>query len=156
MRGVFERPPEDRHRGKDDGPEGTVTDDPQGEEGSEIDNTHAWVIDEDSPAIKIVNPKLVTLLLVSPKVNELAKNKGQDAVALTFVVGQRKKKAKDDRPTTHDPVDHRRTVHESSGGRVLHVLSHFGKQQSREDEFALQNILINFIVDANRNYGAAP
>ena len=35
-----------------------------------------------------------------------------------------------------------------TGGRVLYVLSHFGKQESNEDEYALQNLLINFLVEA--------
>lgn len=33
------------------------------------------------------------------------------------------------------------------GGRVLHVLSHFGKQQDRYGEFALQNLLLNFLLE---------
>ena len=29
------------------------------------------------------------------------------------------------------------------------VLSHFGRQNTRADEFALQNILLNFLLDAH-------
>ena len=35
-------------------------------------------------------------------------------------------------------------------GRVLHVVSHFGRQQNREDEFILTNMLLNFIMEAVR------
>ena len=30
-----------------------------------------------------------------------------------------------------------------------HVLSHFGKQNSEDDEFALQNLMLNFLIEAN-------
>ena len=36
------------------------------------------------------------------------------------------------------------------GGRVLHVMSHFGKQKSKVDEFALQNLILNFIMELNQ------
>ena len=40
------------------------------------------------------------------------------------------------------------------GGRVLHVMSHFGKQQgSSEDTFVLQNMILNFIMESNRQHG---
>jgi hypothetical protein len=31
----------------------------------------------------------------------------------------------------------------------VQVLSHFGKQHSDEDEFSLQNLLLNFLIDSN-------
>ena len=34
-------------------------------------------------------------------------------------------------------------------GVVVQVLSHFGKQHSDEDEFSLQNLLLNFLIDSN-------
>jgi hypothetical protein len=34
-------------------------------------------------------------------------------------------------------------------GVVMAVLSHFGKQGSAEDEVAIQNLLLNFLIDAN-------
>ena len=36
-----------------------------------------------------------------------------------------------------------------SGGRVMYVLSHFGKQKSKKDEYALQNLLLNFLLEAS-------
>ena len=36
------------------------------------------------------------------------------------------------------------------GGRVMHVLSHFGKQQSVADELALRNLLVNFLLECAR------
>ena len=43
-----------------------------------------------------------------------------------------------------------------TGGRVVYVLSHFGKQESTADEHSLQNLLINFLVEANERRGSAP
>ena len=40
-----------------------------------------------------------------------------------------------------------------TGGRVLYVLSHFGKQAATSDEYALQNLLINFLVEASERRG---
>ena len=34
-------------------------------------------------------------------------------------------------------------------GRVLHVVSHFGKQASYQDEATIQNLLVNFLLDGN-------
>ena len=34
-------------------------------------------------------------------------------------------------------------------GVIVQVLSHFGKQHSSEDEFSLQNLLLNFLIDSN-------
>ena len=45
-----------------------------------------------------------------------------------------------------------------TGGRVLYVLSHFGKQKSSEDEYSMQNLLINFLIEAyerRANFGKA-
>ena len=35
-------------------------------------------------------------------------------------------------------------------GRVLHTMSHLGKQSSSEDGAALENLLINFLLEAER------
>lgn len=83
---------------------------------------HFWTIDDESPAIKVVNPKAVTVLLRSQRLIEEAE--GSEAVAITFQPRGPK------------------------GGTVLHVLSHFGKQESQVDEYAMQNLLLNFLLDA--------
>jgi len=66
-----------------------------------------------------VKSKRVEVLIVS---DDLEKEFGNPAVALTFAVKQ---------------------------GRVLHVVSHFGKQNSAHDEATLENILINFLLQVN-------
>ncbi len=40
---------------------------------------------------------------------------------------------------------------EASGGlkgRVIHVLSHFARQHSKEDSFVLQNLALNFLLES--------
>ena len=39
---------------------------------------------------------------------------------------------------------------------VVYVLSHFGKQESTADEHSLQNLLINFLVEANERRAGSP
>ncbi|MBN1419671.1 MAG: hypothetical protein JXP34_12910 [Planctomycetes bacterium] len=89
---------------------------------------HHWKIDEDSPSITINDTRKVLPLMTS----EGLAAKGSSAVALTFRPGG------------------------ASSGSVLHVLSHFGKQKSESDEFALQNILLNFILEAHARAPAPP
>ncbi len=94
-----------------------------------------WKIDKDSPAIKVLG-KDVTVLMTSDKLRKLAA--GDDAVAVTFL------------PVGGPEGASASTTQRQRGGRVLHVLSHFGKQSSPEDEYALQNLLLNFLLEANR------
>ena len=120
---------------------------------------HKWKIDKETRTIKVKDPTAVTVLLTSP---ELAKSAmGDDAVAVTWGVTPTASKggsgnSKKDVSTGPVPEQDRKKM---AGGRVLYVLSHFGKQDSQEDEFALQNLLINFLVEANERRGtfqAAP
>ncbi len=85
---------------------------------------HFWTIDDESPAIKVKNPKVVLTLLRSEELRD--ESDGDEAVAITF-----------------QPRGKR-------GGAVLHVLSHFGKQESEVDEYAMQNLLLNFLLEARR------
>jgi hypothetical protein len=111
-------------------------------------NSHTWKIDKESRSIKVRHPSVVTLLR-SPELQKMAK--GDDAVAITWGVepsatgGGGRKAA----PAVASGVElsHDRKV--MKGGRVLYVLSHFGKQGSTTDEHSLQNLLINFLVEAN-------
>ncbi|MCZ6691975.1 MAG: hypothetical protein O7H41_20500 [Planctomycetota bacterium] len=99
---------------------------------------HEWKVDDESPYLKIKNPREVAKLLESEKIGKLAN--GHDGVAVTFFprrVGAGSGAASDG-------------VERRPSGRVLHVLSHFGKQASLEDEYALQNLLLNFLLEANR------
>ena len=104
---------------------------------------HKWKIDKETRTIKVKDPSKVVTLLTSP---ELAKSsQGDDAVAVTFEVTPGKSSPKGAAAAPEISQDRRKMV----GGRVLYVLSHFGKQDSQEDEFALQNLLVNFLVEAN-------
>ena len=63
----------------------------------------------------------VTKLLVSEKLRQ--HTGGCDTLACTFTAGR---------------------------GKVLHIVSHFGRQKQKEDEFATQNLLLNFILEAKK------
>lgn len=99
---------------------------------------HVWKIDNESPAIKIVNRGAVNTLLASEEM--ATKNKVDRAVAILFGVG--------------GSVDLAGTTTEAKmrGGRVLHVLSHFGKQKSQRDDYTLQNLLLNFLIECNERW----
>ena len=117
-----------------------------------------WKVDDESPNIVIVNNKVVTILLESKKVSDM--RGGNGAVAFTFGgpkyipgTGTTRKKGKKGL-TTGVPVDGRTIDKKGRSravpgpmGRVLHVLSHFGRQQTQEDCFALQNMLLNFLIE---------
>jgi hypothetical protein len=99
---------------------------------------HNWKIDDESPSIKITNKRKVKVLLAS---EELAtKNKVDRAVAVTFPVGG------NDDSTGALPLK------SQTGGRVLHVLSHFGKQKNQKDGHTLQNLLLNYLIQANERW----
>ena len=113
-----------------------------------------WKVDDESPYIEVKNKKKVTILMSSQKVGSLSS--GHNTVALTFggpygygkgeAIGKRKNRTQ------------LRGDEESGGigkripgvikGRVLHVLSHFARQHAKEDEFALQNLALNFLLEA--------
>jgi len=93
-----------------------------------------WKIDQFSPSIKILDPKTVTVLIVSPVLAR--ENDDSGAVAVTFAVSNPSIKYTGAYNTGYLP-----------GGRVLHVMSHFGKQRSKISEFALQNLLVNFLEE---------
>lgn len=115
---------------------------------------HTWKIDNESPAIKITNRDKVTILIYSSDVGEKSKaGGGSDAVAITFAVSPKPgtSSAGSDPVATGKPIEQDRA--KMSGGRVLHVMSHFGKQKNQDDEFAIQNLLINFLIEANERRG---
>jgi hypothetical protein len=139
LRGVFVDPNAQVANGpSEDG--GTSLRDPnQPEAGANIERS--WVIDDDSPLINVTGGNNVVLLMTS---EDLRKEAGDaaSAVALTFLPAgpQSEKYAGEGHPE------------KLQGGRVVHVLSHFGKQNSREDEFALQNLLLNFLLESHRRF----
>ena len=107
----------------------------------------SWKIDGGSPDIKVTNKDTVTVLLVTPSVKSDSKEGAPVAVTFSYT--------KEGGPT---PVLSSAggnsgysgmSIGQIKGGRVLHVMSHFGKQQSAEDEFPLQNLIINFLTELN-------
>jgi hypothetical protein len=140
LKKIFAAPPREREKGM------TITSD----ELDKID--HSWKIDKETRTIHIRDPRVVTLL-TSPELLKTAK--GDDAVAITFGVtpvatgGAPQKKNAAVASGTELAQD-RKVM---AGGRVVYVLSHFGKQESTQDEHSLQNLLINFLVEANERRG---
>lgn len=102
---------------------------------------HVWQIDDESPAIEVVG-KDVIVLLDSPWLQRLAD--GHTAVAVTFRPG----------PKTRLPESGAATGEAAlvKSGRVLHTLSHFGKQSTKSDGEALEHLLVNFILEADRRH----
>jgi hypothetical protein len=142
LKKIFAAEPREREKGM------TITND-------DLDKIeHSWKIDKETRTIHIRDPRVVTLL-TSPELMKTAK--GDDAVAITFGVspvasggGGSKKNAP---VASGTELSQDRKV--MTGGRVVYVLSHFGKQESTQDEHSLQNLLINFLVEANERRGAA-
>jgi hypothetical protein len=125
-----------------------------------------WKVDDESPNIVVNNKQAVTVLMESKKIND--ERGGQGAVAITFggpkyipgteTTTEKKGKITEDGLKTGvpPPQDGVPISSDKSGrakmvpgpmGRVMHVLSHFGRQANKEDEFALQNLLINFLLE---------
>lgn len=112
-----------------------------------------WKIDNLSPSIVVVAPARVQVLLASQELKTLAPN-GANAVAVAF--------SPDAAPAPAAPANGGRVrtggrgrgaePPAPRGGLVLHVLSHFGKQQSLTDEFTLQNLLVNFLLEAQDRF----
>jgi hypothetical protein len=99
-----------------------------------------WMIAPGGPALTF-DPKKVVWLIEAP---ELALKRKVTAVALTFLYGG-------DPQLIQQGVDAGGVYEELArikGGRVLCLLSHFGKQRQGEDGFALQNLLLNFLIEA--------
>lgn len=141
LKKIFSAPPSERQKGT------TVTND-------DLDKiAHSWKIDKETRTIHIRDAARVVTLLTSPELQKTAG--GDDAVAVTFGVvptptgggSKRNSSVATGAELSHD----RKTM---SGGRVVYVLSHFGKQESTSDEHSLQNLLINFLVEANERRGA--
>jgi len=102
---------------------------------------YTWHIDQDSPGIHIVDKAKVQILLFSEPVGIQCDKNGSDAVAITFMTGGQSA----DVATGQN----RETL---KGGRVVHVLSHFGKQEQKtagqKGEATLMNLLVNFLGEA--------
>ncbi|HLG42205.1 MAG TPA: HEAT repeat domain-containing protein [Planctomycetota bacterium] len=101
---------------------------------------HQWKIDKESPLVSIADTKNVVVLMIS---KDLGVN---DSVAVTWISGGKKEEL----IGTGRALDSTRFT----GGRVLHVLSHFSKQKSETDEYTLQNLLVNFFIEASERWFA--
>ncbi len=137
LKNIFFKPPGDEVRT-------TVTEDDLEKIG------HSWKIDKETRTIIVKDPKRVAVLLTSPDLEKKAK--GEDAVAVTFGVTPADPKSRGRKETGNEVISQDRK--KMQGGRVLYVLSHFGKQVSAEDEYSLQNLLINFLIEANERRGS--
>lgn len=126
LRRIFARPPSTQPRGT-------------GLEETFEEIKHQWQIDNESPKIKVLDDKEVVTLLVSPELGSL------DAVAICFASG---KGGEIEIGTGRIP-----SAKNLKGGRVMHVLSHFGKQKSEKDEYSIQNLLVNFLIEATERFG---
>ena len=85
-----------------------------------------WKIDDEIPDIKVLNKNMVKVLIMSPQlVNKKVNSEGPIAVTFSVPNGETGKPA----------------------GQVLHVMTHFNKQTSKTGEFALQNLLVNFLME---------
>lgn len=100
---------------------------------------HRWEIDALSYTIGY-DPSKVIVLCESP---ELLGTTKDNAVAVTFGYGD---------SGGGKPAVATGGVYEElpkmKGGKVLHILSHFGKQKNAQDDYALQNMLLNFLIEA--------
>lgn len=99
---------------------------------------YKWVVDNASLLIDPVESKCETLIVSQ----ELAKKYKKGAVAITFIAGQ----GYPPKVTGTGEIDN---VPRIAGGRVLHILGHFGKQRGESsDEYSLDKMLLNFLIEA--------
>lgn len=103
---------------------------------------HQWQIDDEAPAIEIQDAASVTTLLESDDLAKLAEGNG--AVAVTFRPGVKNPSAEAGRGTGE--------WSRTKSGRVLHTVSHFGHQSTSEDGHALENLLVNFLLEAAKQH----
>jgi transposase len=98
---------------------------------------HAWQIDVQSFAISYDAAKVVVLM----EAPELQASAVPTAVAVTFNVGG-------GAPSPVATGGVYEDFPSQKGGKVLHVLSHFSKQKNKQDGYTLQNMLLNFLIEA--------
>jgi len=110
---------------------------PQGDRLVERKIDHAWQIDAQSYAVSYDASKVVVLI----EAPELQASAQPTAVAVTFTVGPSAAAATAMGGVYED-------LPQQKGGKVLHVLSHFSKQKNKHDGYTLQNMLLNFLIEA--------
>ena len=130
LKGVFERPVK--------APQGdagkTMVEKPQLKVGD-----GEWKIDQDSPNLIVKKAGDVAILMVSPELKKISAD--ADSVVVTFHYSNKKKAGVASGGNARP-----------EGGSVLHVVSHFSKQKNKGDAFALQNLLLNFLAEANNAF----
>ena len=109
---------------------------------------HDWQIDDEAPAISVVDPASVTVLLESEELARVAG--GEAAVAITFRPGVKPPAVK--QATGSDASRATGEWTRSKSGRVLHTISHFGHQDTKADGQALENLLLNFLLEASKQH----
>lgn len=97
-----------------------------------------WVIDAGTFTIEY-DPAKVVCLIEAP---DLADPKSK-AVAVTFSYPSDREAGK--AVATGGVYENLATLR---GGKVLHVLSHFGNQRTMDDTYSVQNMLLNFLIEA--------
>jgi hypothetical protein len=119
-----------------------------------------WKIDNESPDLIINKPESLDILIISPQLlNKPANQHNQTSgygnnqpsggpLAIAFAYSlEGARKIPLSQTTGGNGYG---TSAYAKGGRVMHVMSHFGKQKLEEDEFILQNLLLNFLMEANQ------
>jgi hypothetical protein len=110
---------------------------PQGDRLVERKIDHAWQIDPQSYAVSYDATKVIVLI----EAPELQASAQPTAVAVTFTVGPGSVPSVATGGVYED-------LPQQKGGKVLHVLSHFSKQKNKHDGYTLQNMLLNFLIEA--------
>lgn len=143
MRGVWQRAAAEKAGEKP--AEGTTTEKPV-VPGQVFE--HNWQIDDEAPAITVLDKAGVTVLLESDDLAKLAS--GEGAVAITFRPGVKSNKQATDGGARGGTGEFAKT----KSGRVLHTISHFGHQDTSTDGQALENLLVNFLLEASKQHDA--
>ncbi len=137
MRGVWQR---EAGRTEDKPAEGAKTVEKTVKPGHVFD--HEWQIDDEAPAINVLDKAGVTVLLESDDLAKLAQ--GDGAVAVTFRPGVKSNATATGGATAEWT--------RSKSGRVLHTISHFGHQDTSADGKTLENLLLNFLLEASKQH----
>ncbi|MBI3723187.1 hypothetical protein HY251_04415 [bacterium] len=107
---------------------------------------HRWLVDDESPTIEIHDTSNVVSLLESEELAQL--DGGFPVVAVTFRFGKRSA------PPSGGGTRGSGEWAAGKGGRVLHTLSHFGHTVGTDDGKALHNLIVNFLLEAQKHHEA--
>ncbi len=105
------------------------------EPGDPVKVKHQWKIDDKSYPLKVMDKGRVVTILTSGQLQKVTG--GDGCVAVAF------------RPGSASAPPGTRAAGKGVPGVVAVVLSHFNKQESTDDNISIQNLLLNFLIDAN-------